>query len=179
MVTPTTGLIVVAVIPLVIWRLYSRIRRMVGRQKSQAWRHWAAATLFPLAILLLGISAAFHPLSLASLVGGVAVGAALATYGLRMTRFEATGDGFFYTPNAHIGIALSLLLVARILYRLVQIYALAAAGSGLQAQEFARSPLTLVIVGMIGAYYTVYAAGVLRWRRAQQRQAAPDLVIPP
>lgn len=170
--TPTTGLIVVAVIPLIVWRLYSRIRRLVGRQKSQAWRHWAAATLFPLVILLLGVGASFRPISLASLVFGVAAGVALAIYGLRMTRFEATAEGFFYTPNAHIGIALSLLLVARILYRLVQIYALAAAGSDLGAQDFARSPLTLVIIGMIGAYYTVYAAGILRWRR-EQRGAAP------
>lgn len=43
--------------------------------------------------------------------------AALGVYGLRLTRFERTPTGLFYTPNAHLGIALSLLLVLRLGYR--------------------------------------------------------------
>jgi hypothetical protein len=32
--------------------------------------------------------------------------------------------------------------------------------------DFARSPLTLLVFGMLAAYYTTYAAGVLRWRHS-------------
>jgi hypothetical protein len=170
--TPTTSILVVALVPLVIWRMYSRIRRMIGRQRSRLWRHWTAAIVFPLVILLLGMVAALHPVSLATLAAGVAVGAGLAIWGLRLTRFEATPEGFFYTPSAHIGIALSLLLVARILYRLVEIYGFAASGTAGAPPDFARSPLTLLIVGTLAAYYAAYAIGILRWRRSLRNEAA-------
>ena len=42
---------------------------------------------------------------------------ALGILGLRLTRFETTGEGMLYTPSAHLGIALSTLLVGRIVYR--------------------------------------------------------------
>jgi cytochrome b561 len=106
-------------------------------------------------------------MALAGLAGGVAVGAILGVVGLRLTRFERTAEGWFYTPNAHIGIALSALFTARVAWRLVQLQlhgaAPAAAPGGAQ---FASSPLTLVVFGMLAGYYTVYAAGLLRWRRS-------------
>jgi hypothetical protein len=38
-----------------------------------------------------------------------------------------------------------------------------------QMQDFGRSPLTLAIAGMLLAYYTAYAIGILRWRHANAR----------
>lgn len=159
--TPQT-VVVIAVIPLVAWRLYSRVRRFIGRQRSRAWRHWMAVVLFPLLVAALGLAAAAaNRAALAGLLGGVAVGAALGAAGLRLTRFERTAEGWFYTPNAHIGIALSLLFTARIAWRIAQIELHGTAPGGAQ---FASSPLTLVVFGMLAGYYTVYAAGLLRWR---------------
>jgi len=43
----TSTWVLLALIPLILWRLYSRYRRLVSRQKSRAWRHWAAAIFFP------------------------------------------------------------------------------------------------------------------------------------
>ena len=40
------------------------------------------------------------------------------------TKFEVTPQGMFYTPNAHIGIALSLLFVGRVIYRMVVLYSM-------------------------------------------------------
>jgi len=48
-----------------------------------------------------------------TLVAGAGFGAALGLYGLRLTKFEQTAQGLFYTPSAHLGIALSLLFVGR------------------------------------------------------------------
>jgi hypothetical protein len=162
-----------AFIPLLLWRIYARIRRNIGRQRSRPARHWIGVTLFPLLVLLFTVAALARPLAEGALWGGVAAGVVLAVAGLKLTRFERTSDGFFYTPNAYIGVGLSLLLVARILYRMTQLYGGAAAayatGPGAH-QDFARSPLTLLIFGMVAGYYATYAAGLLRWRR---RAAAP------
>ncbi|MEP7155701.1 MAG: hypothetical protein ABI905_07990 [Betaproteobacteria bacterium] len=170
MVSPS--LIALAVVPLIVWRVYSRMRRLIGRQRSRLWRHWAALILCPLLVLLLGLGALFAPLGMVALVGGVAVGIGLGFWGLRLTRFERIGSDFFYTPNAHIGIALSLLLTARVGFRMFQVYALTSADSPASMQDFGRSPLTLVIVGMMMAYYATYAAGLLRWRRAAKQDGA-------
>ena len=170
MATITPAAIAFAVlVPLIAWRLYRRIRRLVGRQKSRAWRHWTAAIFFPAVLALLATTVLSSPLALAALVAGMVTGVALSVWGLRLTRFEVTAEGIFYTPNAYIGIALSLLLVARIAYRLVEV----GMAGGLRqagAQDFARSPLTLVIFGTLAAYYAGYAIGVLR-RRQELRHA--------
>lgn len=161
MAIPTTTLVFAALVPLVAWRLYSRVRRLIGRQRSRTWRHWTAAVMFPLLAAMLALGAARSPLALGMLAGGLAVGAGLGLWGLRLTRFEATAEGFFYTPSAHIGIALSLLLAARIAWRLFEVRAGVAAGGN---PDFARSPLTLAVFGTLAGYYATYAVGLIRWR---------------
>ena len=162
-------------IPLIAWRLYSRVRRMIGRQRSKAWRHWFAAIFFPLILALITPAAAARPGSLAIFAAAAVVGVGLAIWGLKLTRFEKTAEGIFYTPNAHIGIALSSLLVARVLYRMYEVMTMPAmprGGAGMQ--DFARSPLTLVVLGMLASYYAAYAIGML-FHRHRLRQV-PGLV---
>jgi hypothetical protein len=161
---PVTLLLPAGIAALVGWRLYSRFKRMVGRQRLSTFRAWLTACSFPLLVALLLLRSLFHPYSALALVAGLAAGTALGLYGLRLTNFEQTPLGLFYTPHAHLGIALSLLLVARIAYRAVQLYF---ASEAIQAGSltFARSPLTLLIFGALAGYYVAYAAGLLRWRR--------------
>ena len=170
-ITPGS-LLLLALVPLIAWRLYARIRRLVGRQHSRPWRHGMAAILFPLVFLLLGFAAWTHPAALAGLAAGALIGAALAAWGLRLTRFERTAEGVFYTPNAHIGVALSVVFAARIAYRFGQMYL----GGGPAAQaargDPVSSPLTLLIFGTLAAYYTVYALGVLAWRARHREGGA-------
>jgi hypothetical protein len=161
----TPSWFIYAFIPLVLWRVYARIRRHIGRQRSRAWRHWFGMVFFPLLVVMFAVVAGFSPVAEAALWGGCAVGVALAIWALRLTRFERTAEGFFYTPNAYIGVGLSMLLVGRILYRMEQLYL---AGGGLPISSdpsFARSPLTLAIFGIVAGYYATYAAGLLRQRR--------------
>jgi len=113
-------------------------------------------------------AALVKPLTLASLAGGAVVGVVLALYGLRLTRFENTDQGLFYTPSAHIGIGLSLLFMGRILYRVFQTYEGAIAQQE-AARNFGTSPLTLLMFGTLAGYYAAYAVGLLRWRRMQLR----------
>jgi cytochrome b561 len=174
MAIQTPSLVVVALIPFIVWRLYSRFRRLVGRQTSRLWRHWTAAIFYSVLLLLLGVSTMVHPYSLAALAAGIAVGISLAIFGLKLTRFEATPQGFFYTPHAHIGIGLSLLLMLRVGYRFYEVSQMSA-GPPPGMQDFARNPLTLVIIGMVASYYITYAIGLLRWRaRTMRPTSAPS-----
>ena len=91
-----------------------RIRRLISRQRSKPIRHWLAAIFFPVLISLLATTVLAALIALTALAVGVAGGIALAWWGLRLTKFEKNSEGYFYTPNAHIRIALSILLVARL-----------------------------------------------------------------
>jgi hypothetical protein len=161
-----TSLMIAAVVPLVAWRIYSRVRRNIGRQKSRLWRHWTAAIAFPLLLVLFALAALASAVAEGALATGVAAGVALAVWGLRLTRFERAADGFFYTPNAYLGAALSVLLVARVLYRLFELYSLGGTLHAQGAEEIARSPVTLLIIGVVFGYYAAYSMGLVRWRHA-------------
>ncbi|HUL94376.1 MAG TPA: hypothetical protein VLT89_00100, partial [Usitatibacter sp.] len=174
--TPLPSLMWIGIGALVLWRLYSRIRRMVGRQRSKLTRHWIQAVLFPLVTAMLALSALASPTAEGALAIGLAVGIGLATYGLRLTKFEVLPQGHYYTPNAHLGIALSLLFIARIGWRFYEVSQMTDAAKANQMQDFGRSPLTLLVFGMLAAYYTTYAIGIIRWRKANPRPpaAAPE-----
>ncbi|MBV8657039.1 MAG: DUF1453 family protein [Burkholderiales bacterium] len=159
--------VVLAFVPLICWRLYARIRKMVGRQKSSPKRQWLAAILWPVLLILLAGAAQAHPDALLALLGGAGVGIVLGIVGHRLTQFDQTDDGLFYTPNAHLGIALSMLLVARVLYRVVT------TGLPQQAGPVAMAPsaITLAIFGTLAGYYATYALGLIAWRRRAARAA--------
>lgn len=166
MSAPASNLIpFLVLIPLVGWRMYSRVRRSVGRQTLSKVRPWITIAIFPLAAVLLGWQALGHarPELLWSLAGGIAGGGVLGFYGLRHTKFEVMPDGMFYTPNAHIGIALSTLFTGRVLYRMYALYN-ANPYADPASSNFAASPLTLGIFGLLAGYYVTYAIGLVRWR---------------
>jgi hypothetical protein len=164
MQTPSSfNITLLVLLPLVAWRVYARFRRMVGRQRLSRIRPWITLTLFPILIILLCFAAREHLERLGWLAGGLGFGGLLGIFGLRKTRFEPTPQGLFYTPNAHLGIALSLLFVGRIGYRLFEVYVFESTvqhGMG----DFARSPLTLAVFGLMAGYYISYAIGLVRWR---------------
>jgi hypothetical protein len=170
---PATLLLPAVIAVLIGWRLYSRVKRMVGRQRLSKLRPWLTVCLFPLLVALLLLGSLAHPEAALALVAGVAAGVALGFYGLRLTKFEQTPLGLFYTPNAHLGIALSLLLIARIGYRAAQLYFAAGAIQEASAATFVRSPLTLLIFGTLAGYYVTYAVGLLRWRRRASLGSLP------
>lgn len=169
---PTSLAILLGVAILVSWRMYSRVRRLIGRQHLAPKRPWVTVILFPLLLLSLGIGAFRESATTFALLAGIGVGTALGLYGLQLTKFERTSEGLFYTPNAHIGIALSAVFVSRILYRLAQTLLFSATAPPTSA--FASSPLTLAMVGMLAGYFVTYAIGLLRWsQRALREPPAP------
>ena len=150
-------------VPILVWRLYSRARRSIGRQTLTRVRPWITVTVFPLLIVLLSFAAMTHLERLVWLGGAVCLGAALGIFGISKTKFENTPQGLYYTPSAHLGIALSALLAARVIYRMVQVYSMGPVAQPAMA-DFASSPLTLAVFGVLAGYYVTYAIGLIRWR---------------
>ena len=161
-------LTVILVVALVAWRVYSRIRRVIGRQRLSAVRPWITVVVFPLIAVLVLLTSFVHPMTGLALLAGAVAGIGLGIYGTRLTRFEVTPAGLFYTPNAHLGIALSLLLVLRLGYRFVT---LQMNGQNLDpsSMQLGSSPLTMAIFGTLAGYYVTYAIGLLRWRAQVSR----------
>jgi hypothetical protein len=165
--TPST-IVLLALLPLVAWRIYIRFRRMIGRQRLSRVRPWITLAIFSIVLVLLAYAARAHVERLEWMAAGFAAGGLLAAYGLRLTRFEPTPEGLFYTPNAYLGIALSLLFFGRLLYRMVEVYAITTAAST-TPPAFASSSLTLAVFGLIAGYYVTYAVGLMLWRNRELR----------
>jgi hypothetical protein len=98
--TPHPSLLVsLGVVALIVWRMSSRVRRMVGRQVFSRARARATVILFPLLLILVLFGALAHPTSLLALAAGAGLGVALGFYGLRLTTFEEAPLGLF-SPRA-------------------------------------------------------------------------------
>jgi hypothetical protein len=156
-----TTIALILLTPMLVWRVYSRVKSRMARQRSIVSRHYTGLLAF-FAMVALPASELSDPLALAALVGGLVAGLALGWHGLRLTRFEDTPEGYFYTPNARLGVLVAMALVARVLYLGVQIYA--NKGSNAPTPRFTDSPLTMLAVGLAAGYFWMYSAGLLRWR---------------
>ena len=165
-----------AIVPAIVfpalyaWALYRRVRRNIGRQPFQPTRLTIRIAILTLigGGFLFAAAAAHASLAVEAGLIGLVLGAGLGFVGLRHTRFESTPEGFFYTPNTYIGVALSALFIGRLIYRFIvigQVTAGPAAAAGQPgANPFAAvtaNPLTLAIFTLIVGYYVTYCAGVL------------------
>ncbi|MEI9866158.1 MAG: hypothetical protein WDN00_16710 [Limisphaerales bacterium] len=142
---------------MIAWGIYRRVRRNIGRQKLQPRRIIFSIVIFSLvSVLFIGMSLQQMHLML-GIVSGLALGVGLGFIGLRLTKFETNDEGHFYTPNTHIGVALSLLFVGRLLYRFWVLRDVTVSSG--HPPPF-QSPLTFFIFGLIAGYYIVYFIGL-------------------
>jgi hypothetical protein len=139
------------------WGIYRRVRRNIGQQPLRPRRILVSIVIFSVvSIFFLVMSLRQTPLLL-GIGGGLLLGVALGFVGLRLTRFETNDAGHFYTPNTHIGIALSALFIGRMLYRF---WVLRDAATATGHPPPFQSPLTFFIFGLIAGYYLVYYLGL-------------------
>ena len=170
------------VLPLLVWRVVSRFKRSIGRQRLSRVRPWVTLVIFPLMLTLLVYASRDHVERLVWLAMGLVIGAVLGRWGLSTTRFEPTPQALYYTPNLHLGIALSLLMATRVGYRLLEMLVLNP-GAHHTLEDFGRSPATLSVMGLSAGYYLHYAVGLLRWRwgllRAKREREARAIAAQP
>lgn len=159
-----TNLIMLALVPFLMWRVYKRVQRLTVRQQSRLWRHWVGVTLLPVMLAVLAIMLIAKPMALGALFGGAAVGGILGFVALQRTGFERVEQDFFYTPYAPIGVLVAMIFVARMLYRLFEMVTLGVD----KVPGMGTSVLTMVIMGVVGGYYLMFSSGLLRWRLAER-----------
>jgi hypothetical protein len=149
---------------LVVWRMWVRLRRNVGRQALRPRRMVVRIVILAVVTCVLaGISFANQHL-LIGLGSGLVLGCPLAWLGLRMTKFETTAEGRFYTPNSVIGILLTLLFVGRLCYRLMVV--LPNARNAPMQPALMQSPLSFFVFGLLAGYYVAYYGAILMRHRA-------------
>jgi hypothetical protein len=168
--------------PLIVLILYRRIRRNFGRQPVRPKRTWTRVAVFVVLTLMIGLASLRDQRLAEGLAAGLLGGVALGLVGLKLTRFEITATGDFYTPDPWIGLALTALLIGRLIYRFMVVYPamqtathVTAADHGNAFAAYQRSPLTMAVFGLLFGYYIAYYAGVLIHHRrvlAQQGAAA-------
>jgi hypothetical protein len=158
-----TPVVAAVLAPFVLWRVYSRIKRLTTRQRSKVWRHRTTLVFFPLLVLVLAVlSLQTAPIALAGLGAGLPLGLVLARIATSRTKFEQVGGEYYFTPDAPIGMLVALLFLGRMAYRA---YQLVEAHGQLAHHEFVTSPLTLFIFGILAGYYMTFAVGLLAWRK--------------
>ena len=155
--------------PLLAFSIYRRVRRNIGRQPLGAARLKVRIGFLAVAALLIATRYAGTAELQMWMALGALPGFALAVWGVKLAHIESTPQGVFYTPNPYLGIAISLLLVGRIVYRMLQI------GPAMQSPQamtmYTSTPLTMGLFGVVVGYYIAYCAGLL-WRAREHPQAA-------
>jgi hypothetical protein len=151
--TPVVG----AALVLIVWRMYKRIRRNIGRQPLRPRRAMTSIIILSVLSVVFVYVSLPQPRLLLGVGGGLSLGVLLGLIGLRLTKFETTAAGHFYIPNTPIGVALSVLLVGRIAYRFLVLSNAANAPSHPPPMQ---SPLTFFIFGLMAGYYIVYQSGL-------------------
>jgi hypothetical protein len=163
-----TTLALIALVPLLVWRIYSRLKQQMTRQRSIMSRHYTGLFVFVVMLLIPASELGDRPFQLAALAGGALAGIALGTYGLRRTRFEDTPEGYFFTPPSRMGILVAMLLVARVIYLGIEIYM--NQGSNKPNPRFTDSPVTMLCLGVTAAYFATFSASFMRWRQRKRKE---------
>ena len=150
---------------LIAWSIYRRVRRNIGRQKLSPTRHVISIIIFSLiSLVLLGVSELL-PKLISGFGIGLLLGVVLGFVGLRLTKFETTAEGRFYTPDPRIGMAIVLLFVGRMIYRFWSLRHLV--GEAQTPPPF-KSALTYLTFGLLAGYYIVFYIGLIRHAREQK-----------
>lgn len=159
----TMPLVLIPVVALAVWR---RVRSQFGPQPIRRKKMTARVVIF---VVLGGLfaSLAMHDMGLlAGLGGGTVAGVALGLLGLRFSRFQLDPiKGDCYVPNPYIGGLVTVLFLARLLWRFTmlapQLQDPTGATPPIHGPDIGQSPLTMAMFGLFVGYYICYFAGLL------------------
>lgn len=151
---------------LLFWIITRRMRRNLGRQQLRRIRSIVSIVMLSVASIALLALSQLMPKLISGIGAGLFCGALLGFVGLRLTKFEITEEGHFYTPDKRIGVALTLLFVIRLIYRfwILRIFV----GAAHTPPPPFKSALTYLIFGLLAGYYIVYHLGLLVCCRAKK-----------
>jgi hypothetical protein len=166
--------VLLALIPVA---LVQRYRVGTARQRARGWLATINLIGLSLSVVLFlataTVTTMWVPGTLTYTAAGLATGALLGVFGLRLTRWETSAESLHYTPNRLLVLGIMLLVTGRLLYgfwRGWQSWRLGLSGeSWYVAAGVAGS---MAAGAAVLGYYLVYWIGV---RRRHSRHAAQRL----
>ena len=167
-----TTLTLLLLVPLAVWRIYSRLKTLLGRTRSELWRHYSTAVISAGSLGVIAATLLGKWEALGALLAGAAIGAMLGRHNVRTTRLENTPEGFFYTPNRRISLLILMLFISRLIYRLFEAYLHMHNQLPLDP-DFLGQPVTAVLFGLLGGFYLYFSAQLIRWRRSTKPVPRP------
>jgi uncharacterized membrane protein len=159
-------LLLAASLLVVFFTLRRRIRNF-GRQPMLRPRRMVVS-IAAMVVVGTGVLLAVRhdPNALASSAGGLAIGAGLAVVGLRLTRFESSPEGLFFTPNKYLGAVLIAAVISRLSYRFAVV---GARQNSTALAAFQNNSITLFLITVLIGYTAAYLIGLLRTVRKHDR----------
>jgi hypothetical protein len=155
----------ILIVAAVVLLIYRRFRRSFGRQPLQPVRMRARIAIFLIVGCVMLPVATRSMASVSAMIAGAAAGVALALWGAARTQYLKIADQLHYVPHTYTGIAISVLFLGRLIFRLTQAYG-NATDQALATTPMAQSPLTIGLFFALIGYYACYYAVVL-WRSKQ------------
>jgi hypothetical protein len=163
-----------AIAVLAVLVIYRRFRRSFGRQRLQPIRMWIrVGILTVLGCSLLPAALRSGEFLLAE-IAGIMLGIALGVWGAQRTRYGTYDGQLHYVPHTYTGVAVSLLFIGRLVYRMAELYSMRPAGGGMtEPPGFAppamvRTPATVGLLFLVIGYYVCYYSMVL-WKSKRIR----------
>jgi hypothetical protein len=170
----------VAMAVLLLFAIYRRFRRFIGRQPLNPKRMVARIVILSVIGALL-LPAALHSTAVALDIGaGLLLGVALGLWGAKHTRFEWHEGKLHYVPHTYAGLVVFALFLGRLLYRLLFVWQSGGFVPGAQAPgapfgNLSQNPLTLSVFFVLIGYYVCYYGFVLReFKEGRHAEIAPE-----
>lgn len=152
---------------LAVWAIYRRLRRSFGRQQLRPTRMVVRMGILLILAVSLGSLALRSREFLGVEIAGLAAGVAMALWGAKRTRYERHDGQLYYLPHTYTGIAVTLLVLGRLVYRFVQVYGRGSA-QGFASPSVVQSPITVALLFVLIGYYVCYYGRVL-WKSKHLR----------
>ena len=150
-------------LPLSLWQRYR-----LGKARRKAWpwlvklNSWLLLASSLVLLISMAMTNIWWPGAFAYAVAGWGIGLVTGLAGLWLTRFEATSQGLFYTPNAWLILLLTLLVTARIAMGFVELWRYWEGKQALAMIPVLDHASLFAVAGLLIGYYLCYTWGLRR-----------------
>ncbi|MDN4525793.1 hypothetical protein [Fictibacillus fluitans] len=156
--------------------IYRRTRQTIGFQFFKPRRLIFRMILFSLIIIGFLANAAMHPRTLFFAVPGLLIGIVLVHFAARHSTFQWKNNQLYYRTHKWIEATVLVLFLGRFLYRylfLLNNTDWQSIQSIQYGQHFTRDPLTAFVFFILGTYYIVFNAYILKRGKELQKEESP------
>ena len=150
-------------LPLSLWQRYR-----LGKARRKAWpwlvklNSWLLLVSSVVLLVSMAVTNIWWPGAFVYAFAGWGIGLVTGFSGLWLTRFEATSQGLFYTPNAWLILLLTLLVTVRIAMGFVEMWRYWQGKQALAMIPVLDHASLFAVAGLLIGYYFVYTWGLRR-----------------